>query len=142
MNRKNFYISVLRFSLIFAVGGIGYYLIEVLFRGHSHWTMGVCGGVCLVGIYIINRRLIALSYTLKAMICALLITTVEFAAGCILNIWLGLGIWDYSALPFNLLGQISLLFSAIWFALSFALCFVLTKLFKAKRMPTQGILKH
>ena len=31
-----------------------------------------------------------------------LITASELAAGCVLNLGLGLSIWDYSALPFQL----------------------------------------
>ena len=131
-------ITPARFLLLFLTGGFGYYLIEVLFRGHSHWTMGLCGGICLVGIYFINRRFAAFSYTLRAILSALLITAVEFVAGCILNLWLGLSIWDYSALPYNLLGQISLLFSGIWFGLAFIMCVLISVIEKkAKRQQSE-----
>lgn len=123
----------LRIFLLFLTGGFGYYLLEVLFRGHSHWTMGLCGGICLVGIYFINRRFAKSSYTLRATLCAMLITGVEFTAGCILNLWLGLSIWDYSALPYNLLGQISLLFSGIWFFLSFGICILISAIENRKK---------
>ena len=46
------------------------------------------------------------------------ITFYEFIFGVILNIWLGLNIWDYSNLPFNILGQICIPFSTIWYFLS------------------------
>ena len=55
---------------------------------------------------------------LQSICCTLVITVTEFVAGLILNVWLGLGIWDYSDLPFNLMGQICLEFSAIWLILS------------------------
>ena len=42
------------------------------------------------------------------------ITAAEFAAGLVLNVWLGLGVWDYSGLPGNLLGQICPHFWALW----------------------------
>ena len=42
------------------------------------------------------------------------ITAAEFVAGLVLNIWLGLGVWDYSGLPCNLLGQICPQFWAVW----------------------------
>ena len=131
-------ITPARFLLLFLTGGFGYYLIEVLFRGHSHWTMGLCGGICLVGIYFINRRFAAFSYTLRAILSALLITAVEFVAGCILNLWLGLSIWDYSALPYNLLGQISLLFSGIWFFLSFGICVLISMMEKRSKRRQVG----
>ena len=127
--------KLLKILLLFLAGGFGYYLLEVLFRGYSHWTMGLCGGICLVGIYFINRRFAKSSYTLRATLCTVLITAVEFAAGCILNLWLGLSIWDYSALPYNLLGQISLLFSSIWFFLSFGICILISAIENRKRKP-------
>lgn len=55
---------------------------------------------------------------LQAAICAAAITATEFAAGCLLNLWLRLDIWDYSHLPGNLLGQICPQFSLLWLALS------------------------
>lgn len=42
----------------------------------------------------------------------------EFATGCVVNLWLGLDVWDYSQKPFNLLGQISLGSSVAWYFLS------------------------
>ena len=38
----------LRQGVLFAVGGALYYLVEVLWRGHSDWTMAVLGGVCFL----------------------------------------------------------------------------------------------
>ena len=105
------FIPPIKTPLLFFCGGIAYYLIEVLFRGHSHWSMAICGGTCLVGIYYINRRLSDFSYAIRALICSLLITAVEFLAGCIVNLWLGWNVWSYNSLPFNFLGQISLVFS-------------------------------
>lgn len=123
-----------RITFLFFIGGIGYYLMEVAFRGYSHWTMGLCGGICLVGIYFINKKFSHLYAPIRAVMCAGLITAVEFLAGCILNLWLGLGIWDYSSLKFHLLGQVSLLFSCIWFAISLVICIVFSKI-KQKKMP-------
>lgn len=55
---------------------------------------------------------------LQAIIGSCIVTTGEFISGCILNLWIGLGIWDYSNMPFNLLGQICLPFSLLWIILS------------------------
>lgn len=49
---------------------------------------------------------------------AIIITALEFIVGVIVNLILKWNIWDYSMLPFNILGQISLPFSLIWFLLS------------------------
>lgn len=55
---------------------------------------------------------------LQSAICTVAITAAEFCAGCVLNLWLGLGVWDYSHIPGNVLGQICPQFSAAWFVLS------------------------
>ena len=106
------------FPLLFLFGAVGYYLIEIAFRGYSHWTMALCGGICLCLIYLTNRRLARRSLLLRALLGALIITAVEFVAGCILNLWLGLGIWNYTEVPLNLWGQICLPFFVLWFLLS------------------------
>ena len=44
--------------------------------------------------------------------------TLELIFGIIFNINLGMNVWDYSDLPFNLFGQICLPFMIAWFLLS------------------------
>lgn len=112
--------------LLFLGGGVGYYLLEVIFRGHSHWSMAICGGLSLVGIYYINKKFRKRSYAFRAFWCSLLITAIEFIAGCIVNLWLGWNVWSYSSHYFNLFGQISLLFSCIWFFLSLGVCLIIS----------------
>lgn len=36
--------SVCKTAILFVFGGLVYFGLEVLFRGHSHWTMFVLGG--------------------------------------------------------------------------------------------------
>ena len=123
--------SFLKFLLLFSAGAWGYYLIELLFRGYSHFSMAICGGVCLCLIYKIFEKLPSLSLFAKCALGALVITSIEFITGCIVNILLGLDVWDYSLLPLNLLGQICLPFSLIWFALCLPLAY-LCYLFREK----------
>lgn len=47
----------------------------------------------------------------------IVVLALEFITGCIVNIWLGWNIWDYSSLPFNILGQICLPFAILWIPL-------------------------
>lgn len=54
----------------------------------------------------------------KAIICALVITAVEFAFGMIFNVLLDMKIWDYSQLPCNLFGQVCPMFTALWACLA------------------------
>ena len=49
-----------------------------------------------------------------------IVTPLEFVTGCIVNLWLGWNVWDYSNIPFNVMGQICLPFSALWVVVSAA----------------------
>lgn len=105
------------YALIAAVGGVGYYALETLWRGWSHWSMALAGGLCLLLYYpLCTGR--PRSWLLLALMGAAIITGVELCVGVAVNLGLGLAVWDYSSLPLNLWGQISLPYSALWFLLS------------------------
>ncbi len=105
--------------ILFLIGGISYYLIEILWRGYSHLSMFILGGICFVLIGMINEFYEWEMPLWKQMLFASLIVTIlELIFGLILNVWLGLGIWDYSNLKLNVLGQISLEYYVLWFILS------------------------
>jgi uncharacterized membrane protein len=111
--------------ILFSIGGFLYMLIEIIYRGYTHWTMGILGGLMFVLVGCINEYLPwDMSIILQSIIGSIMITTAEFIAGCILNIWLGLHIWDYSNLPGNILGQICPQFSIAWLGIS-VVCIVL-----------------
>lgn len=115
----------IKYPFLMLVGGSIYYNMEIIHRGYSHWTMAVVGGICFMLMGLVseyNRR--KLSFLGLMGISAMIITIVEFIAGVILNLWLQLNIWDYSELPFNLLGQICLPFTVLWFLLSFPAIFL------------------
>ena len=111
-------------------GGAAYYSLEVLCRGHSHWSMALCGGVCLLAIFHLNRALKDKPLLLRATLCGGIITAVELVCGCLVNLKFGLGVWDYSHLPLHLLGQICLPFTLLWIALSLPVCAVCSLLDK------------
>ena len=111
--------AILKHAVLALCGGCVYFLIEMAWRGHSHWTMAVLGGVCFVLIGDINEFIPwNMPLILQGAIGSGIVTALELVAGIILNLWLGLGIWDYSNMPFNLLGQICLPFTLLWVALS------------------------
>ena len=117
---------------VFALGSILYGLTEILWRGWTHWTMLLCGGICFTLMYLVSGS--GLSLVKKWLLSTCIITTVEFVAGCIVNLRLHWQVWDYSSMPFNLLGQICPQFILMWFALSIpgvALCTLLHRLFTA-----------
>lgn len=105
------------FGAVWLLGALGYGALELLWRGHTHWTMLLAGGACFSVMYLVATRT---DFPLwqKWIACAACITAVEFVTGCIVNLRLGWGVWDYSALPGNLCGQICLLYSAFWLILS------------------------
>ena len=103
----------------FLLGAVGYPLLECLWRGYSHWSMAIAGGICAVLLGCIGK--LSLTIVEKALLGCIAITAVEFLVGCIVNLRFKMNVWDYTALPFNLMGQICLRFCVIWFGLSLAL---------------------
>ena len=107
--------KLLKLPFLFGVGGTVYYLMEIIWRGYSHWSMFALSGVCFIIIDLLNQTWKNISSLIFLIIlCTLIITVLEFATGLIVNLWLGLGVWDYSNMPFNLMGQICLFFSLLW----------------------------
>lgn len=108
----------LKHLILFTIGGVAYVCIELLARGFSHWTMFVVGGLCFFLVGAINEVTPKMALIKQMAISCVIITAIEFLSGCILNIGLGLDIWDYSDEFGNLFGQICLKHSCYWFLLS------------------------
>jgi len=80
---------------LFAAGGLIYILIELLWRGYSHWTMFLLGGLCFVIIGLINELLPWTMYLWKQQFIAMgIVTILEYITGCIVNLQLGWHVWD------------------------------------------------
>lgn len=105
--------------LVFVLGGAAYAMMEILFRGHTHWSMALTGGACVVTLYILLDWLNGQPLVMAALAGAVIVTVYEFAVGCIVNLRFGWAVWDYSDMEGNLLGQICPVFTAAWFALCF-----------------------
>lgn len=99
------------FGLI--AGGI-YLLIELAWRGRTHWTMLPLAAVIFICAGILDEVERPPSIWQQVILGTTIATALEFVAGLILNVWLGLGIWDYSNLPGNVLGQICPQFTLAW----------------------------
>lgn len=110
--------KIIKYLTLFLVGGVFYYSLEVIFRGYSFPAMAVCGGLCFIICGVINERSRCMPLVLQQLIAASGITVIEFIFGLILNVWLGLNMWDYSNMPGNVLGQICPQFMILWFFLS------------------------
>ena len=110
--------NIEKYILIFLFGGLGYGLLEIAFRGFTHWSMIITGGSALLILYLINLALPNTPTILKALIGALSITITEFSVGIIVNKVFSFGVWDYTGTPGNILGIITPSFSLIWFMIS------------------------
>lgn len=123
--------------LIFLTGGFIYGGIEVSFRGFTHWSMVITGGSAMLAIYLINEFFPNTSVFVKALFGAAVITALEFTVGIIVNRIFSFGVWDYSHLRANLLGQIAPKFSVGWYFLSivgFYLCDKFRKLTSPQKL--------
>lgn len=104
--------------ILLIIGGSAYYGIEVLARGFSHWTMFLVGGICFILIGAINEITPKMPIIRQMFLSSIIITVIEFISGCILNLWFGWNIWDYSDEFGNILGQICVKHSIYWFLLA------------------------
>ena len=99
-------LNILLHAVFGCLGGLLYILVELIWRGYSHWTMILLGGVCFVLVGILDEIQHKPPIILQMLQSAVIITVLEFVTGCIVNLWLGWNVWDYSQLPFNILGQV------------------------------------
>ena len=111
--------KLLKYYTLGTLGGMLYVFIELLWRGYSHWSMFLLGGICFVALGLINEVIPwEMPLAAQMFVGCVIITALEFITGCIVNLWLGWDVWDYSDLPYNLLGQISVVSSVGWYFLS------------------------
>lgn len=112
---------ICKYITLLIVGGGFYVLVELVWRGRSHWTMFLLGGICFVSLGLINE-IIPWDMPLwqQTIIGACIITVLEFLTGCIVNLWLGWDVWDYSGLAGNILGQICPQFFILWLPVAMA----------------------
>ncbi len=127
--------------LLWSWGGTVYFLLEVVFKtltGHPErisWTMLVVAILLTIPVERAGEQLPwEVPLWLQALCCAALVTAVELIAGCIINLWLGWDVWDYTAMPGNLWGQICPQYSAIWWVL----CLVFIPMFDWLRWAVEG----
>lgn len=108
----------------FLMGYFIYSMIEIIYRGSTHWTMALTGGIVMAVLYALNRRQ-TMTLIKSCIIGAVIITAIELIVGVTVNLIMGWHVWDYSSMPMNFMGQICLPFSMAWFFLcipAFYLC--------------------
>lgn len=103
-------------GILFVIGGIGYVVLEFLWRGRSHVTMFFLGGLCFLLIGHLGELPHKASLPVRMLLGAGIITALELGTGLLFN--RNFEIWDYRNLWPNFLGQISLIFSLLWIPVS------------------------
>lgn len=103
-------------SVLFYLGGSAYMGLELLWRGRSHGSMFLAGGLCFLLIGHLNRVEPKLPLLPRAVVGAGIVTMVELGTGLIAN--RSFTVWDYRDQPGNFLGQICPLFSLLWVPVS------------------------
>lgn len=115
--------KLLKPTILFSIGGGIYISIEIIYRflmdrPPTHWAMYVLGGLAFLLIGALNEHVAwEIPFWIQDLVGTTITLLLEFIFGCVLNLWLGLTVWDYSTLPFNILGQVCLPFALIWAAL-------------------------
>ena len=117
--------TVWEILLVYLLGAFGYGGVELLWRGHTHWTMLLLGGACFLVIYAVTAWGSGPLWA-RCLLCTGAVTALEFGAGCVVNLYLGWDVWDYGGIPGNLLGQVCPLYAALWYLLSLP-CAVLAR---------------
>ena len=111
--------KISKYFMLGCVGGAVYFLLETLWKTNhtSHWSMMLLGSVCFLVLGGLNEFF---TYEMplwkQCLIGSIIVTILEFITGCIVNLWLGWDVWHYE--HFDILGQICVPFSLLWFVLS------------------------
>ena len=103
-------------TALFSIGGCGYVLLELLWRGRSHGSMFLLGGSCFLLLGRLQKALRKTILPLRALAGAGLVTGMELLTGLLLN--RDYRIWDYRQCRLNFRGQICLLYSTLWMPVS------------------------
>ena len=99
----------------FFFGALAYPCLEILYRGRTHPSMALAGGLSLLALKKCAR--LPLRWPMRALLGALSVTGIEYAAGLFFN--RRHHIWDYRKQKGNIQGQICPAFFGVWFLFSF-----------------------
>ena len=106
--------SFLKYSMLFAYGGMIYMTLEEIFRQRTAYSMGICGGLAFIIIGCLNNvipwSMSLIKQCLIGGIC--IVTPLELIFGELFN--RTYEIWDYRAIPLNFDGQICVPFTILW----------------------------
>ena len=103
------------YLFLLTLGGSLYYSFEMVFRGFSHWSMFLLGGLCRVFFAQQGIRTAWRAPLWKQVLwCVIFVTACEFITGIFVNKIMRWNVWDYTDQPFQIMGQICLPFTIIF----------------------------
>ena len=105
-------------ALFFLVGGLLYVALELCWRGRSHGSMFLLGGLCFLLVGGGMSKLRNLPVPVRPLLGAGIITGLELITGWLVN--RDHSVWDYRDQLFHFQGQICLAFSLLWVPVSLA----------------------
>ena len=108
----------LRGCILFYIGGTAYMILEFLWRGRSHGSMFLLGGLCFLLVGGGAARFQKIPISAKPVLGAGVITGLELVTGLLVN--RDYHVWDYRNQLFQYRGQICLAFSLLWIPASLA----------------------
>ena len=106
--------GILRQLILFFFGGGAYVGLEFLWRGRSHGSMFLAGGLCFLLLGRLRRT--KLPWLARGFVGAGIITAVELLTGLLFN--RSFRVWDYRDMPLHFCGQICLPFYFLWVPVS------------------------
>lgn len=107
--------KVSEYIFLWALGGSVYYMLEMGFRGFSHWSMFVVGGLALCFCTFQGEATgWREAMWIQVLRSVVFVTALEFTTGIVVNKYFRLGVWDYSDQPLNLWGQICIPFMILF----------------------------
>ena len=109
-------------AVLFYLGGCVYMALELLWRGRSHGSMFLAGGLCFLLIGQLGRAAPGWPLPIRAVAGAGIVTMVELGVGLVFN--RTYEVWDYRAQPGNLWGQICPQFTLLWIPVSLMAIFL------------------
>lgn len=111
--------------LLWVWTGTLYFFMEVIWKTVSGRPESISWTMLLLAIFLavpLERCGAELPWEMplavQSALCGAAITAVEFVAGLIINVWLGMDVWDYSHMPGNLMGQVCPQFWVMWTGLA------------------------
>ena len=88
-------------------GGVVFCALQLLLTGNCHWTDLAVFSLLCIPLDAVNERMPwTFPLWLQAVLGGIVLIVSQLTAGLVFNVWLGLGLWDYT----SLFGNFSLAF--------------------------------